>query len=202
MGPLLDHSVVTSLGLAIAVGAWVVATTAIAVAVRAPERKRRSGLRPIDVAALGALVAVVLAVTSTSATAGVESSRSRLLYTLLPGLVCFVAAVAAGRLLGPAMRLGERWTRRSAAALHLAFLALARAPARTIATVGFLIVSIGLALFAAGYRATLEDGARDEAAFAVPLDYTLSEGPRLVLPLDAAPLAAYDRARRCTPTRC
>ncbi len=44
--------------------------------------------------------------------AGVESSRSRLLYTLLPGLVCFVAAVAAGRLLGPVMRLGERWTRR------------------------------------------------------------------------------------------
>jgi len=192
VGPLLEHSVLTSLGLAIAVGAWVVATAAIAVAVRAPER-RGKGVRPIDVAAIGALLAVVLAVTITNATAGVESSGSRLLYTLLPGLVCFVAAVAAGRLLAPAMRIGERWTRSSAAALHLAFLALARAPARTVATVGFLIVSIGLALFAAGYRATLEDGARDEAAFAVPLDYTLTEGPRLVLPLDAAPLSAYDR---------
>jgi ABC-type antimicrobial peptide transport system permease subunit len=192
-GPIIDHSLVTSLGIAIAVGAWIVATVAIAVAVRAPERRRARGLRPIDVAALGAAVAVLLAVTSTNATAGVESSRSRLLYTLLPGLVCFVAAVVAGRLLGPAMRLGERWTRSAAAALHLAFLALARAPARTVATVGFLIVSIGLALFAASYRATLEDGARDEAAFAVPLDYTLGEGPGLVLPLDAAPLSRYEQ---------
>jgi ABC-type antimicrobial peptide transport system permease subunit len=192
-GPLLDHSLATSLGAAIGAGAWVVATVAIVVAVRAPERRERRGLRPIDVAALGALAAVVLAVTSTSATAGIESSRSRLLYTLLPGLVCFVAAVVAGRLLGPAMRLGERWTRRAAAALHLAFLALARAPARTVATVGFLIVSIGLALFAASYRATLQAGARDEAAFAVPLDYTLSEGPGLVLPLDAAKLSRYQQ---------
>jgi ABC-type antimicrobial peptide transport system permease subunit len=192
-GQLLDHSVGTSLGAAIVAGAWIVATVGIVVAVRAPERRGRRGLRPIDVAALGALAAVVLAVTSTSATAGVESSRSRLLYTVLPGLVCFVAAVAAGRLLGPAMRLGERWTRQAAAALHLAFLALARAPARTVATVGFLIVSIGLALFAASYRATLQDGARDEAAFAVPLDYTLSEGPGLVLPLDAARLSRYDQ---------
>src|SRR5262249_24010515 len=71
--------------------------------------------------------------------------------------------------------------------------ALARAPARTVATVGFLIVSIGLGLFAASYRATLEDGDRDEAAYAVPLDYTLSEGPRLVLPLDAAPLSRYQQ---------
>ena len=192
-GALLDHSLVTTLGLAIGLGAWIVATVAIVVAVRIPERRRPGGLRPIDVAAFGALVAVVLAVTTANATAGTTSSHSRLLYTLLPGLVCFAAAVAAGRLLGPAMRLGERWTRGAAAALHLAFLALARAPARTVATVGFLLVSIGLALFAASYRGTLEDGARDEAAYAVPLDYTLTEGPRLVLPLDAAPLSRYNR---------
>ena len=96
------------------------------------------------------------------------------------------------------MRLGERWTRGAPAALHLAFLALARAPARTVATAGFLIVSIGLALFAASYRATLDDGARDEAAFAVPLDFTLTEGTQLVLPLDAAPLAATTRSRRAS----
>jgi ABC-type antimicrobial peptide transport system permease subunit len=191
--PLLRHSLVTPLGLAIAAGAWLVATVAIAVAVRAPEGRRARGLRPIDVAAMGAVVAVVLAVTTAQATAGLTSSRSRLTYTLLPGLVCFAGAVVAGRLLGPAMRLGERLTRNAAAALHLAFLALARAPARTVATVGFLIVSIGLALFAASYRATLEDGASDEAAFQVPLDYTLGEGSALVLPLDAGTLSRYDR---------
>jgi hypothetical protein len=192
-GALLDHSLATTAGLGIGCGAWIVATVAIVIAVRTPERRRTGGVRPIDVAAVGALVAVVLAVTSADATAGASSSRSRLLYTVLPGLVCFAAAVAAGRLLGPAMRLGERLSRGAAAALHLAFLALARAPARTVATVGFLLVSIGLALFAASYRGTLEDGARDEAAYAVPLDFTLTEGPRLVLPLDAAPLARYQR---------
>src|SRR5205085_12178759 len=70
-------------------------------------------------------------------------------------------------------------------------LALARAPSRTIATAAFLLVSVGLALFAGSYRATLERSARDEAAFAVPLDYVLSEGSQLVLPLDAAPLSRY-----------
>jgi hypothetical protein len=90
------------------------------------------------------------------------------------------------------MRLGERWTRNAGTAVHLAFLVLARAPARTVATVGFLLVSIGLALFAVSYRATLAAGARDEAAYAVPLDYTVTEGRQLVLPLAAAPLSRYD----------
>jgi hypothetical protein len=77
-------------------------------------------------------------------------------------------------------------------AFRLAALALARAPARTAATAGFLIVGIGLALFASSYRATLQAGAQDEADFAVPLDYTLSEGNQLLLPLQAAPLTTYD----------
>ena len=199
-GPLLDRSLLTWTGLAIGCGAWVVATAAIVVAVRAPQYRRVRGVRPIDVAALGAAVGVVLAVASTEATAGTASSSSRLVYTLLPGLVCFAAAVAAGRLLGPAMRLGERMTRGARPALHLAFLALARVPTRTVATVGFLIVAIGLALFAASYRGTLEQGVHDEAAFSVPLDLTLTEGSQLVLPLDAAPLSRYDAIAPGTAT--
>ena len=60
--------------------------------------------------------------------------------------------------------------------VRLALLALARAPSRTVATAAFLLVSLGLALFAAGYRSTLEQGARDEAAYAVPLDFTPHRG--------------------------
>src|SRR5581483_5121998 len=41
------------------------------------------------------------------------------------------------------------------------------------------------------YRATLDRGASDEAAFQVPLDFTLTEGPALVQPLDAASLERY-----------
>ena len=191
-GAVLRHSLVSLLGLAIVVGVWVVATLAIVVTVSAPEGRRRGrGPRLVDVAAIGAAVAIAIGLSSGKASAGTLSGN-RLLYILLPALVCFVAAVAAGRLLAPAMRLGERWTRGAATALHLAFLALARAPARTVATVGFLLVSIGLALFAVSYRATLDAGARDEAAFAVPLDFSLTEGSQLVLPLQAASLSRYE----------
>jgi FtsX-like permease family len=193
-GSILGHSLGTLTGVAIVVGAWAVASVAIVIAVRAPERRRGRGIRILDVAAIGALAAVAIGVSSGKVSAGslAAPSGERLLFTLLPGLVCFVAAVAAGRLLGPAMRLAERWTRNAGTAVHLAFLVLARAPARTVATVGFLLVAIGLALFAVSYRATLADGARDEAAYAVPLDYTVTEGSQLVLPLSAAPVSRYD----------
>ena len=62
------------------------------------------------------------------------------------------------------------------------------APADAAVSVG----PSGLALFAVSYRATLDDGARDEAAFAVPLDFSLTEGSQLVLPLQAASLSRYE----------
>jgi hypothetical protein len=191
-GALLRHSIVSWVGLAIVAAVWAVATIAIVVAVATPERRRRGpGIRVVDVAAAGAAIAVVVGLSSGQANAGTLTGN-RLLYILLPGLICFVAAVVAGRLLAPAMRVGERATRGAATAIHLAFLALARAPARTIATVGFLLVAIGLALFAVSYRATLSDGARDEAAYAVPLDFSLTEGSQLVLPLHAASIKGYE----------
>src|SRR5205085_1944732 len=190
-GAVLGHSLGSGLGVALVLLAWLAGTAAVLVAGRAPS-SARSGVRLLDVAALGAAVAV-----------GVGLARGRLdantlatggdatLLLLLPGLVAFVAAVVAGRLIAPLMRAAERAARRGPSALRLALLALARAPSRTIATAAFLLVSVGLALFAGSYRATLERSARDEAAFAVPLDYVLSEGSQLVLPLDAAPLERY-----------
>src|SRR5262249_31150836 len=38
----------------------------------------------------------------------------------------------------------------------------------------------------------LEQGAEDEAAFQVPLDFSIVEGPKLVLPLEASTRAGYD----------
>ena len=123
-GSILSHSLGTLTGVAILVGAWAVASVAIIVAVRAPERRRGRGIRMLDVAAIGAAAAVVVGVSSGNVSAGslAAPSGERLLFTLLPGLVCFVGAVAAGRLLGPAMRLAERWTRNAGTAVHLAFL--------------------------------------------------------------------------------
>src|SRR5439155_566901 len=70
---------------------------------------------------------------------------------------------------------------------------LAGAPSRTVVSCAFVAVALGLALFAATYRATLARGAADQAAFQVPLDFTVSEGTRLVRPLDAAPLGRYEQ---------
>src|SRR5439155_8638496 len=119
------------------------------------------------------------------------TNGNTVLLLILPALVCFVVAVVLARLLGPSMRAGERLTRHRSLSLRLGVLALARAPSRTVVSCAFITVALGLALFAAAYRATLARGASDQAGFAVPLDYTVDEGSRLVLPLDAAPLSAY-----------
>ena len=80
--------------------------------------------------------------------------------------------------------------------LRLAALSLARRPGRAALVVVFLVVCVGLGLFAQTYRTTLRAGQADEAAFAVPLDFSVTEtGGTLVSPLEAAPLGALPLAR-------
>ena len=193
-GAVLEHALLRPQAALVLAGAWVIATVVVALTAVAGERedgRRRLGL--LDVVALGALVALVVGLARGGLSAETLSGGGdRTLLLLLPGLVCVIAAVAAARLLGPLMLLAERAARRGPAALRLALLALARAPARTAIAAAFLVVSVGLALFAAGYRATLDRGARDEAGFAVPLDVTLSQGSKPAQPLDAAPVARYE----------
>ncbi len=194
-GGVLSQTLWSWTALVATIGAWLVATIAILSVVASSEdgvRRRRIGL--LDVAAAGALVAVVLEVARGGINAdSLASGGDPTLMVLLPGLVAFVAAVLVARLLGPLMRSVERLSRNASLPFRLATLALTRARRRTVAICAFLVISLGLALFASSYRATLAQGAQDEAAFAVPLDFTVSEGPQLVLPLDAAPLASYDR---------
>ena len=84
------------------------------------------------------------------------------------GLVVFIAAVVAARALGFLPRLLERAGRGGPLSVRLAALSLARNPGRAAIAVAFLVVSLGLALFAAVYRSTLTQGQRDQAAYAVP----------------------------------
>jgi FtsX-like permease family len=190
-GAVLGHSLGSPLGIALVLLAWLAGTAAVLVA-GSTRSEARDGLRLLDVAALGAAVAIGVGLARGGLNADMlATGGDATLLLLLPGLVSFVAAVAAGRLIAPLMRAAERAARGGPSALRLALLALARAPSRTVATAAFLLVSVGLALFAASYRATLERSARDEAAFAVPLDYFVSEGAQLVRPLDAAPLSRY-----------
>ncbi len=75
--------------------------------------------------------------------------------------------------------------------VRLGVLGGVRRPLRPVATAAFLAAATGIVVFAAGYSATLQAGAADQAAFAVPLDVTVGTGPALVNPLDAASLADF-----------
>ncbi len=194
-GPILVRALLRPGALLALVLSFVVATAVVLVAASTRERVgplRR--LRVLDVAGLGAALAVVVGMTRGGLSSeALASGGDRTLLLLLPGLVCFAGAVAVSRTLRPLMLAGERLSRRGPLPLRLALLALARAPARTVANVAFLAIAVALALFAAGYRATLDQGARDEAAFAVPLDLTLAEGAKLRLPIDLRSVRQYGR---------
>jgi hypothetical protein len=190
---ILEHTLLAAETLAALGGAWLVTTVLLTLATFT--RDGESGprrVRLLDVAALGAAATIAVALSRGALDPQSLSLGGTALFLLLPVLVCFVVAVVLARLLGPAMLGAERLTRHSRISLRLAVLALARAPSRTVAGCAFIAVALGLALFAAGYRATLGRGATDQAGFEVPLDFTIAEGPRLVRPLDAASLKRFE----------
>jgi hypothetical protein len=194
LGPVVRHGPVSGAGVAFVLLLWVAATALVfAVSLRGdgPATERR--VQILDVLAIAAAVVVAVGLARGALDADTLATGNDVTFLLLlPGLVCFAAAVVVARLLAPLMRAAERLTRRGSPTLRLAMLALARAPARTAATASFLVVAVGLALFATAYRATLEQGARDEAAFAVPLDVTLTERTGAGTPLDVERLASFD----------
>src|SRR4030095_7927853 len=106
----------------------------------------------------------------------------------MPAFLRSAAATLAARRTRPAFRLAERLAPRARPSFRLALLSAARNPGTQLVTVALLVVSVGLSVFAATYRSTLIEGERDEASFAVPLDYTVRQagGGRA----DGAPVGA------------
>ena len=192
---ILIHSLLTWGGLALLAGT-ALATTVLTLLALLVGGARLAGFTvgPLEIGALGALAAI--AVGFARGQAGAEELASGggtgALLALLPGLAAFVAAVVCARLLPPLLRLAGRASRRAGAPLRLAVLSLARHPGRSALAVAFLVVSIGLALFAATYRATLSGNQADEAAFAVPQDFLVEEDfSKLDYPLEVASLARF-----------
>jgi hypothetical protein len=143
-----------------------------------------------DVAALGALAAVLLALArgKTDTTSLAAGGGTGIMLLLLPGLVLFVLGVVAARLLSPLLRALEWIGRRGPASIRLALLSLARSPGRVLLSVVFFVLSVGVALFAFSYRATLERGEVEQAHYAVPAQYVLQEDlNKLVTVQQAAP---------------
>ncbi|HEY7002713.1 MAG TPA: hypothetical protein VH281_00410 [Gaiellaceae bacterium] len=195
-GAVLAHSALASSGLAAAAGLALAAALVLIVVLSVPPLSL-GGLTftPLDAAALGALLAIVLAFARGDVDArSLGQGGTGTLLLLLPGLVTFVVAVAAARLLVPGLRLLERAARGSRIHVRLAALSLARSPGRAAVAVTFLVASLGLGLFAVVYRSTLDDGISEQAAYAVPRDFTVREDlspAGLVAPLEAAPISSY-----------
>jgi hypothetical protein len=189
VGSLLAHSVLSgggiAAGLLLALTAAVVLVATLAVR---PVSVRGLSVTPLDVAALGAVAAVAVALARGAADAGslLSGNGTGVVLLLLPVLVAFAAAVLVARVLPPALRLLERAVPRSALSFRLASLALARRPGYASVAVGFVVVSVGLALFAETYRWTLVEGQRDQASFAVPADYVVSEDISKLIPVRTA----------------
>ena len=197
VGELLRHSVLTGRGLTIALVVGVVAGVVVALALTiAPVEVGGRSISPLDVAAVGAALAVVIALARGSANASelLASNDTGLVLLLLPALVGLVAAVAVARLLPLALRGLERVVPKDALTLRLAALGLARRPGYASVAVAFVVVSVGFALFASTYRSTLETGQREQAAFATPADEVLSEDLSQLVPVRAIVTPEVERS--------
>lgn len=177
-GALLRHSVLSGRGIAL--GALLAAAATIVLAAALTMKPLSVGgreLSPLDVAALGAAAVVAVALARGAADAGelLAGNGTGFVLLALPALVGFVAAVLAARLLPGALRLLERAVPKGALSFRVAAAGLARRPGSAVVAVGFIVVSVGLALFAETYRSTLVAGQRDQARFAIPADEIVSE---------------------------
>jgi hypothetical protein len=185
-GAILRHSVIAGRGFVLAAVIAAASAAVVLLALRAGSARLGAlTVTPVDAAATGAAVAATLALARGAAGPGTlaDERGTGVVLLLLPALIAFVAAVLCARLLAPALRLLERRGRGGPVALRLAALSLARNPGRAAIAVAFLVVSLGLALFAETYRATLARGQEDQAAFTVPLDAIVREDLTKLVPV-------------------
>ncbi|MFL6035089.1 MAG: FtsX-like permease family protein [Gaiellaceae bacterium] len=190
--PALAHSLLSGRGLALAALLAIVSAAVVVASLRASVASFGGwSLTTADVAAVGAIAAVLLAVARGDTSADSVGGGTGAFLLLLPALVVFAAAVLAARLLAPVFRMLGR--AHGPLPVRLAAVSLARRGGTAIVASAFLVVSVGVALFAVSYRATLERGQRDQAAFAVPADYVLSENLDRFVPLQGVAPRAFAR---------
>jgi Na+-transporting methylmalonyl-CoA/oxaloacetate decarboxylase gamma subunit len=185
-GAVTTHALLSGTGIAAAAATAAVAGLLLYTTVRAPAvQLGRLALTPLDAAALGAIAVVVVgwARGSVSASQLQSGGGTNAFLLLVPALIVFAAAVLAARLLGPTLVGIGKLGRRGPIALRLASASLARNPGRAAIAATFLVASLGLALFAVAYRATLIRGQHDEASYAVPALFVFDEDLTQLIPV-------------------
>jgi hypothetical protein len=183
---VVSHALLSRGGILGALAVALVAGLLLFATVRAPAVQfGRLAFTPLDAAALGAVAVVLVgwARGSVDAQQLAAGSGTSAFLLLVPALIVFAAAVLSARLLAPTLRALGRAGRRGPIALRLAAASLARNPGHAAIAATFLVASLGLALFAVAYRSTLVRGQHDEAAYAVPASYVLSEDLAQLVPV-------------------
>jgi hypothetical protein len=190
---VLRHTIFSAPGILAITVAWIAGAAVLVAGERTAGADLRLGpVRGLDLAAIAIVGAVALAAARGSAGSTSLAAGSDPLLALLPGLVAIAGAIVTARVAGPLLRLAGRGLRRGPPSVRLALVSLGREGGRPTLAAAFLVAGIGLGVFAVAYRTTLAQGEHDQAAFQVPLDFTLTEGPALRLPLVVAPLHAYN----------
>ncbi|HEV2902503.1 MAG TPA: ABC transporter permease [Gaiellaceae bacterium] len=140
---------------------------------------RGRGITPVDVAAAAVLAAIVAAFLfgETDAESLSRDGEVGAPLLLLPVLVALAGALLAARGFPAVLRLAERPAAAAGVSLRLALLSLVRNPGVAAVAVACLTATIGMAVFALTYRATLAANQRDAASYAAPLDYVVAPDP-------------------------
>ncbi|HET9674625.1 MAG TPA: FtsX-like permease family protein [Gaiellaceae bacterium] len=188
------HALLGTRGV-VAAGLLVLAAiAAIVVALVARARTGRFGA--LDLVAAGLVVAIAAALARGAANTDelLRGGGTGVVLLALPVALVAVVGIAAARLLPVVVRTVERALPEHMLVARLSTLSIARRPGAAAAAVAFLTVSVGLALFAAAYRATLEQGRRDQAAFALGADLVLREDLSRLVPVREVATPARLRA--------
>ena len=193
VGTVLSHALLGPAGVVTALACWLVAAALIVVGSHAGGP---AAGRVADVAALAAAAALAVVLSRGGARAGDAGDP---LPTLLVPMVLLVAALVLARLAPLALRAIEVAARRGPLALRLAALGAGRSSSGAAATIALVALACALGCFAFAYRATLDRGATDEAAFRVPLDVTVRQSGQSAAPLAVAPAARWRAIARGGP---
>ena len=183
-GEVARHALLASDG-ALAMALLAVASTLAVVCALVASADEPGRFGTLDVIAAGLALAVAAALVRGAADTEevLRGGGSGALLIAMPIAVVAIVGIVAARALPPLVLLVARALPDRRLTARLALLSIARRPGAGATAVAFLVVSIGLAVFAGMYRATLEEGRRDQAAFALGADLVLREDLSRLVPV-------------------
>ena len=175
---------------ALVLGYWLVTVALLRSGTKPPRSARRVWVS--DVIGVAAIAVWVLAASRGSTSINALASGGDSLLSVTPALASIAATCVVIRLVPLVRSLARRLTPMRRWPTRLALVNALGHGARPLATAAFVASAMTLASFALGYRTTLQASTFDQAAFRVPLDFTVREGSALVRPQTVTDTSAWE----------